>query len=124
MKLIITDNETKIEYLKALKNFNSDKYISNIDRSNKILNSYGNNNKVIALSNTLKDEGEGAEIIYALRNRDTLAKSIADNLENSNIKVDKYYQRRSEEDTSKDYYDIQRDTGSIETIVVSYGNIR
>ena len=100
-----------------------DEYISNNDRSNKILNSYGNNNKVIAISNTLKDTGEGVEIIYALRNKDTLAKSIDDNLENSNIKVDKYYQRRSEEDTSKDYYDIQKDTGSIETIVISYGNI-
>ena len=101
----------------------SDSYISNEDRINKILNSYGNNNKVIALSNTLKDTGSGTEIIYALRNKDTLAKSISDNLENSNINVDKYYQRRSESDTSKDYYDIQEGTGSIETIIVSYGNI-
>ena len=101
----------------------SDEYISNKDRVNKILNSYGNNNKVIALSNALNSDGEGVEIIYALRNKDTLAKSINDNLENSNIKVDKYYQKRSENDTSKDYYDIQEGTGSIETIIVSYGNI-
>ena len=101
----------------------SDETLNNSERANKILNSYGNNSKVIALSNILSNTGDGVEIIYALRNKDTLAKSINDNLENSNINVSKYYQRRSEEDTSKDYYDIQKSTGSIETIVVDYGNI-
>lgn len=40
MKLIITDNETKIEYLKALKNFNSDKYISKKEFFEGLLFSY------------------------------------------------------------------------------------
>ncbi|MBQ9024129.1 MAG: LysM peptidoglycan-binding domain-containing protein [Bacilli bacterium] len=101
----------------------SDETLSNSERINKIINSYGNNSKVIALSNTLSDQGSGVEIIYALRNKDTLARAINDNLKNSNIKVNKYYQKRSKEDTSKDYYDIQSKTGSIETIIVDYGNI-
>ena len=101
----------------------SDKYISDQDRASKILNSYGNNSKVVALSNQLNNNSNGVEIIYALRNKDTLAKSINDNLENAGINVDKYYQRRSESDTSKDYSSLQRDTGSIETIIVDYGNV-
>lgn len=99
---------------------NSDEYIGDDERINKILNSYGNNKNVIAISNQLGNDS-GVEIVYALRNKDTLAKAISDNLEDVNIKVNKYYQKRSEEDTSKDYYDIQKDTGNIETIVIKYG---
>ena len=101
----------------------TDEFISTNDRASKIVNSYGNNNKVIALSNTLGSGSNGVEIIYALRNKDTLAKLISDNLENSGINVNRYYQRRSENDTSKDYYDIQKNTGNVETIVVNYGNV-
>lgn len=100
-----------------------DETLSNNERANRIINSYGNNSKVVALSNRLSNSDSGVEIIYALRNKDTLAKSIKDNLENNNIKVNKYYQRRSEEDTSKDYNPIQSSTGSIETIIVDYGNV-
>ena len=101
----------------------SDETITDSKRASKILNSYGNNSNVIAISNTLSTDGKNVEIIYALRNKDTLAKAINDNMENNNITVDKYYQRRSEEDTSKDYYNIQKDTGNIQTIVIDYGNI-
>lgn len=101
----------------------TDEYISEDDRANKILNAYGNNSKVIALSNMLGNTGSGAEIIYALRNNSNLASSLAENLDDAGLTVSKYYQRRSENDTSKDYYNIQKDTGLIETIVVNYGNI-
>lgn len=101
----------------------SDETISLKERANKMLNTYGNNSRVIAISNTLDGDGKNVQIVYALRNNDTLAKAIKDNMENNNIIVDKYYQRRSETDTSKDYYDIQRDTGNIQTIVIDYGNI-
>lgn len=101
-----------------------DTYISDADRATIIKNAYGNNSKVVALSNRLTSRsGEGAEIIYALRNNDTLAESIAEELADANQVVDKWYQRRSETDTSKDYNNIQRDTGVIETIIVDYGNI-
>ena len=100
-----------------------DEYISEDDRANKILNAYGNNSKVVALSNMLGNTGSGAEIIYALRNNSNLASSLAENLDDAGLTVSKYYQRRSENDTSKDYYNIQKDTGLIETIIVNYGNI-
>ena len=101
----------------------TDEYISEDDRANKILNAYGNNSKVVALSNMLGNIGSGAEIIYALRNNSNLASSLAENLDDAGLTVSKYYQRRSENDTSKDYYNIQKDTGLIETIIVNYGNI-
>lgn len=101
----------------------TDEYISEDNRANKILNAYGNNSKVVALSNMLGNTGSGAEIIYALRNNSNLASSLAENLDDAGLTVSKYYQRRSENDTSKDYYNIQKDTGLIETIVVNYGNI-
>ena len=101
----------------------TDEYISEDDRANKILNAYGNNSKVVALSNMLGNTGSGAEIIYALRNNSNLASALAENLDDTGLTVSKYYQRRSENDTSKDYYNIQKDTGLIETIIVNYGNI-
>lgn len=101
----------------------TDEYISEDDRANKILNAYGNNSKVVALSNMLGNTGSGAEIIYALRNNSNLASALAENLDDAGLPVSKYYQRRSENDTSKDYYNIQKDTGLIETIIVNYGNI-
>lgn len=101
----------------------TDEYISEDDRANKILNAYGNNSKVVALSNMLGNTGSGAEIIYALRNNSNLASALAENLDDAGLRVSKYYQRRSENDTSKDYYNIQKDTGLIETIIVNYGNI-
>ena len=101
----------------------TDEYISEDDRVNKILNAYGNNSKVVALSNMLGNTGSGAEIIYALRNNSNLASALTENLDDAGLTVSKYYQRRSENDTSKDYYNIQKDTGLIETIIVNYGNI-
>lgn len=101
----------------------TDEYISEDDRANKILNAYGNNSKVVALSNMLGNTESGAEIIYALRNNSNLASALAENLDDAGLTVSKYYQRRSENDTSKDYYNIQKDTGLIETIIVNYGNI-
>ncbi len=101
----------------------TDEYISDQDRANRILNAYGNNSKVVAISNQLGKGENGVEVIYALRNDDTLAKSISDNLEDAGLTINKYYQRRSEADTSKDYYDLQKDTGNIETIIVKYGNV-
>lgn len=101
----------------------TDEYISEDDRANKILNAYGNNSKVVALSNMLGNTGSGAEIIYALRNNSNLASALAENLDDAGLTVSKYYQRRSENDTSKDYYNIQKDTGLIETIIVNYGNV-
>ena len=90
-----------------------------------IINSLGgNNNKVIVLSNHLNNEtGEGAEVVYALRNNDKLASLIAQEITNSIGVFDKYYQLRDPLDTKYDYYDLVRDTPNYETIIVDYGSV-
>lgn len=65
--------------------------------------------------------GEGAEVIYALRNNDTLSKLILDNLGQEGQTIRKSYQRRLPSDNSKDYYFIHRNTGVTEPIIVEYG---
>lgn len=65
--------------------------------------------------------GDGAEIIYALRNNDTFAKKIAKEFENAGQNVRKYYQRRLPSNPAKDYYYIMRDTPNNETVIVEYG---
>lgn len=65
--------------------------------------------------------GDGAEIIYALRNSDALSRRIAKEFENSGQNVRKYYQRRLPSNPSKDYYYVLRDTPNNETIIIEYG---
>lgn len=65
--------------------------------------------------------GEGAEVIYALRNSDKLASSILNELEKSGQVIRKYYQRRLPSNSSKDYYYIIRETPNNQTLIVEYG---
>ncbi len=102
----------------------SDTTLSPTDRVNTILNKFGNSSDVILISNHVNSGGgEGAEVIYALRNRDTLAKRILENIGATGQTTRKYYQRRLPSDTSKDYYFIHRNTGNLEPLIVEYGFI-
>lgn len=65
--------------------------------------------------------GDGAEVIYSLRNSDNLSKRIAKEIENTGQNVRKYYQRRLPSNPAKDYYYILRDTPNNESIIVEYG---
>lgn len=65
--------------------------------------------------------GDGAEVIYALRNSDTFSSKIAKELETAGQNVRKYYQRRLPSNPAKDYYYIMRDTPNNETVIVEYG---
>lgn len=67
--------------------------------------------------------GTGAEVIYALRNSDVLAKDILNNIADTGQPVRKYYQRRLPSDTSKDYYFMHRNTGRTQPVIVEYGFI-
>ena len=88
----------------------------------KIKSFYGDGNDVLLVSNHINaGGGEGAEVIYALRNSDAFSKRISNELENSGRQVRKYYQRRYPSDSSKDYYFIHRNTGNIEPVIVEYG---
>lgn len=65
--------------------------------------------------------GDGAEIIYSLRNNDTFSSKIAKELEQAGQNVRKYYQRRLPSNPAKDYYYIMRDTPNNETVIIEYG---
>ena len=100
----------------------TDETLSPSERTERILNAFGNNENVIVVSNHINaGGGDGAEVIYALRNNSTLANLVLDGLSNSGQNIRKAYQRRLPSDTSKDYYFIHRDTGVTEPIIVEYG---
>ena len=92
------------------------------ERPKKVQSFYGNGSDVIVVSNHINaGGGDGAEIIYALRNNDTFARKIANEFENAGQNVRKYYQRRLPSNPAKDYYYIMRDTPNNETVIVEYG---
>ena len=60
---------------------NTDETLDRKERINRILNAYGNSSDVILISNHINaGGGEGAEIVYALRNNPTLAQMALDNI--------------------------------------------
>lgn len=100
----------------------SDELLDQSTRPKKAQSFFGKGDDVIVLSNHLNaGGGDGAEIIYALRNTDALSKLIAKELESSGQNVRKYYQRRLPSNPSKDYYYLLRDTPNNETLIVEYG---
>ncbi len=83
---------------------------------------FGTGSDVILVSNHINaGGGDGAEIIYALRNSDALSSKIASEFIKSGQNVRKYYQRRLPSNSSKDYYYILRETPNNESIIVEYG---
>ena len=100
----------------------SDVTLTPSERPKKIQSFYGNGSDVVVVSNHINaGAGDGAEIIYALRNNDTFARKIANEFENAGQNVRKYYQRRLPSNPAKDYYYIMRDTPNNETVIVEYG---
>ena len=100
----------------------SDATLTPSERPKKVQSFYGNGSDVIVVSNHINaGSGDGAEIIYALRNNDTFARKIATEFENAGQNVRKYYQRRLPSNPAKDYYYIMRDTPNNETVIVEYG---
>ena len=109
---------------------NNDETISPSERVRRILGAYGDNSNVIVISNHINAAGsniqgaEGAEVIYALRNDDRLARNILQALGNAGQKMRKYYQRRLPSNSSRDYYFIHRETGNnTQPVIVEYGFI-
>ena len=103
---------------------NDDVTLAPTERTNIILDAFGNNPNVVVISNHLNaGGGTGAEVIYALRNTDVLAKNILENIGEAGQTTRKYYQRRLPSNTSKDYYFIHRNTGVTEPVIVEYGFI-
>ncbi|MBQ2639469.1 MAG: LysM peptidoglycan-binding domain-containing protein [Bacilli bacterium] len=93
-------------------------------RINKVLSLYGKDPNVILVSNHINaGGGEGAEIVYGLRNNSKLASMALDNIGNAGQIKRKIYQRRLPENPNKDYYYIIRETDPLESILVEYGFI-
>ena len=94
------------------------------ERIQRVLQAYNNSPNTILISNHINaGGGEGAEIVYALRNDDTLATMALNNIgEKGQIKRS-IYQRVLPENPSKDYYYILRETGNTEPLLIEYGFI-
>ncbi len=107
---------------------NDDETISSSERIRRIMNAFGNNSNVILISNHLNasatpNTAEGAEVIYALRNEDTLAKNILNALSKEGQVVRRVYQRARDNDPNTDYYFIHRETGNLQSLIIEYGFI-
>lgn len=99
-----------------------DSTLSPSDRVNRILGFYGDQPNVIVISNHINaGGGDGAEVIYALRNSNRFANLIGSELEKSGQNLRRVYQRRLPSNPSRDYYFIHRNTGNTEPVIVEYG---
>lgn len=103
---------------------NTDETLPKNERIERVLNAYNNAPNTILISNHINaGGGEGAEIVYALRNDDTLARMALNNIGAAGQIKRNIYQRVLPEDPSKDYYYIIRETGNTEPLLVEYGFI-
>lgn len=100
----------------------TDETLSPTQRINRIKNAFGSDSNVIVVSNHINAGGaEGAEVIYALRNNETLSSKVLNELAKNGQTIRKYYQKRGTSNPSKDYYFMLRDTSPYESIIVEYG---
>ena len=100
----------------------TDETLTPTERVNRVLNAFGNDSDVLVISNHINaGGGDGAEVIYALRNNDTLSKLILQELSKEGQNIRNAYQRKLPSNPSKDYYFMQRNTGNTESITVEYG---
>ena len=100
----------------------TDETLTPEERVKKVLDAFGNSRDVIVVSNHINaGGGDGAEVIYALRNSSTLSNLVLQEIAKEGQNIRKAYQRRLPSDTSKDYYFMQRETGVTQPITVEYG---
>ena len=94
------------------------------ERIAKVDQLYGRDEDVILVSNHINaGGGEGAEVVYALRNDPTFANMILNNIGYAGQIKRKVYQRRLPENPNKDYYYIIRETSPRESVLIEYGFI-
>ena len=102
----------------------NDEYLPKDERIRRIKNLYNNSPNTILVSNHINaGGGEGAEVVYSLKNNSTLADLVLNNIGEAGQIKRKAYQRRLPESPNKDYYYILRETGNTEPILVEYGFI-
>lgn len=98
----------------------SDTTLNPTERINTIRPNVTSSNDIVISNHLNAGGGDGAEVVYALRNNDVLAKSILDNIEATGQNIRKWYQRKLPSDSSKDYYYIIRNTSPAESVLVEY----
>ncbi len=99
-----------------------DEELTSSNRPQRALSKFGSGKDVIIISNHINAGGaDGAEVIYALRNKSTLSEAILNSLAIEGQESRKYYQRRLPGNPSKDYYYMLRETPNTEAIIVEYG---
>ncbi len=101
----------------------TDDNISLDERIDFIDSSFGLGDDVIVITNGLSSSVSGVEIIYALRDSSSFARTLAQQFLNSDIDVNKYYQLRMEEDTFLDSDYIIRNTGDSESVIINYASV-
>ena len=103
---------------------NDDEYLPKTERVNRVKELYNNDANVILISNHINaGGGEGAEVVYSLKNDPVLAQSVLNNIGEAGQIKRKIYQRRLPENPNKDYYYILRETGNVEPLLIEYGFI-
>lgn len=101
-----------------------DESLSPTERTKRVLSAFGNSSDVITISNHINaGGGEGAEVIYSLRNDDKFSRKILNELAGSGQVIRKSFQKRSANNPNKDYYFMLRDTPNTEAVIVEYGFI-
>ena len=98
----------------------TDTTLNPTDRINTIKPYVASSDDIVISNHLNAGGGDGAEVVYALRNDDTLAKSILDNIEATGQNIRKWYQRKLPSNSSKDYYYIIRNTSPAESVLVEY----
>ena len=100
----------------------TDETISNQERVNRMKRPFGDVKNAIVVSNHINaGGGEGAEVIYPLRDEPDLAQTILNELGNAGQVKRRVYQRTLPNDPSRDYYYIMRDTNNLPVVIVEYG---
>lgn len=97
----------------------TDETLTPSNRINRI-STFNPNTNDILISNHINVGGDnGGEIIYSVRGNKTLPNLIANNLENTLLKIRNVYQRKNR--LGKDFYFIQRETIPSDAIIIEYG---
>lgn len=99
-----------------------DETISNTERINRIKQPFGDVKNAIVVSNHINaGGGEGAEVIYALRNIPELSQKILNEIGKAGQVTRRVYQKSLPNNPDLDYYYIMRDTKNLQVVIVEYG---
>ena len=99
----------------------SDISLSPTERVNRVRNAFGNGRGVVCISNhNNAGGGEGAEVIYALRNTNLYPNMLLNEIKLAGQVIRRAFQRPSETNPNQDFFFILRDTANIQTVIVEY----